>query len=407
MAEGGVTNGPLDGVRVIDFGWTWAAPYCGMILADLGAEVIKVETSQRLDMLRLSGAFADGVRHHERSGWYSATNRGKRSITIDMKHLEGRRLVLDLAAISDVAIENFSPGVLDRLDLGWTDLSAVNPGIVLLSLSAYGATGPEHEYVAYGDHIGYVSGLASVIGHPDDGPTPINTFYGDPVAGMYGALAIAAALDERSRTKTGCHLEYAQVEGLLAMMPGPIMTRSSGARVSRLADKSPVMSPHGFYRCLGDDAWMAIAVEDDLRWSAFVALLGEAGATLVDLDRFEQRKANEPAIDVAVSAWTAEQSPWQATMACQGIGVAAYPLMNSARLVWDAHLHARDFFRWVTHPIAGPGPLPGVVFRIGDEGAAVRGSAPMMGQHNEEVFMGLLNLDRERFDQLIADGAIV
>ena len=264
-----MTGGPLEGTRVLDFGWTWAAPYCGMMLTDLGADVIKVETSRRLDMLRFSGAWADGVHDPERSGWYSATNHGKRSITIDMKHPEGRRLVIDLVAISDAAVENFSPGVLDRLNLGWEELSAVNPAIVLLSMSAYGATGPEHEYVAYGDHLGYASGLASVIGHPDDGPTPINTFYGDPVAGMYGALAIVAALDEARRTHRGCHLEYSQVEGLLTMMPGPIITRSSGMPVERLIDKSPVMSPHGFYRCLGDDAWVAIAVEDDARWRRF------------------------------------------------------------------------------------------------------------------------------------------
>ena len=401
-----MSPGPLGGVRVLDFGWTWAGPYCGMILTDLGADVIKIETHHRLDMLRLSGAFADGVRDEERSGWYSATNRGKRSITVDMKHPEGRRLALDLAAISDAAIENFSPGVLARLGLGWEDLSVVNPGIVLLSLSAYGATGPEHDYVAYGDHLGYASGLASVIGHPDDGPTPINTFYGDPVAGMYGALAIVAALEERDRTGLGRHLEYSQVEGLLTMIPGPIVNRSSGAPVQRLADKSPAMAPHGFYRCAGDDAWVAIAVENDEAWGALRGIVRGAGIDLADLATLEARKAAEGALDAAVSAWTATLSPWQVTTACQDVRVAAYPLMSSPRLAWDAHLHERDFFRWVTHPVAGPGPLPGVVFRIGDEGARVRGPAPLMGQHNEEVFMGLLGLSRTRYQRLVAGGAI-
>jgi crotonobetainyl-CoA:carnitine CoA-transferase CaiB-like acyl-CoA transferase len=401
-----VSGGPLAGVRVLDFGWTWAGPYCGMILTDLGADVIKIETSRRLDMLRLSGAFADGVRDHERSGWYAATNRGKRSITIDMKHPEGRALVLDLAAISDAAIENFSPRVLPGLGLGFEDLSAVNPGIVLLSLSAYGATGPEHDYVAYGDHLGYASGLASIIGHPDDGPTPINTFYGDPVGGMYGALAILAAIDERDRTGLGRHLEYSQVEGLLTMMPGPIIKQSSGEPVERFVDKSPTMAPHGFYRCAGDDAWVAIAVEDDERWSAWRALALDAGVEVADLATLEARKADEAALDAAVSAWTAPLSPWQVTAACQAIGVAAYPLMDSARLMRDAHLHERDFLSWVTHPIAGPGPVPGVVFRIGDDGARVRGPAPTMGQHNEEVFMRLLGLSQARYEQLVADGAI-
>ena len=229
-----------------------------MILTDLGADVIKIETSRRLDMLRLSGAWADGVRDPERSGWYSATNRGKRSITIDMKHPEGRRLVMDLVAISDAAIENFSPGVLGRLHLGWEELSAANPAIVLLSLSAYGATGPERGYVAYGDHLGYASGFASVIGHPDDGPTPINTFYGDLVAGMYGALAIVAALKQARQSGKGCHLEYSQVEGLLTMMPGPIITRSSGG-ASGAADRqiandvSPRVLPMSRRRRLGID----------------------------------------------------------------------------------------------------------------------------------------------------------
>jgi crotonobetainyl-CoA:carnitine CoA-transferase CaiB-like acyl-CoA transferase len=391
-----MTGAPLEGVRVIDFGWTWAGPYCGMILTDLGADVIKIETSTRLDMLRLSGAFADGVRDSERCGWYGATNRGKRSITVDLKHPEGRELVLDLARVSDAAIENFAPRVLPTLGLGWDDLHGVNPGIVLLSLSAYGATGPERDYVAYGDHLGYASGLASVIGHPDDGPTPINTFYGDPVGGMYGALAIIAALEARERTGEGRHLEYSQVEGLLTMMPGPIIERSSGRQVERRVDKSPDMSPHGFYRCAGDDAWVAVAVSSDGEWRSFRRLL----------PGLPERKAREADVDQAVSTWTARLSPWQVTTICQDLGIAAYPLMSSARLAWDSHLHQRDFFQWVTHPVAGAGPVPGVVFRIGDRGASVRGAAPLMGQHNEDVLMGLLGLTRERFHHLVAEGAV-
>ncbi|HLG66493.1 MAG TPA: CoA transferase [Acidimicrobiales bacterium] len=402
-----MSEAPLAGVRVLDLGWTWAGPYCAMVLADLGADVIKVESSRRLDMLRLSGAFADGVRHHERSGWYGATNRGKRSVTVDLKHPEGRRLVLELAAISDVVIENFSPRVLPRLGLGWDDLSAVNPKIVLLSLSAYGATGPESEYVAYGDHLGYASGLASVIGHPDDGPTPINIFYGDPVGGLFGALAIVAALDERDRTGVGRHLEYSQVEGLLAMIAGPIITRSAGWVVPRLVDKSPDMAPHGFYRCAGDDAWVAIAVDGDPAWAALRAVLDAAGVEVGELATLEERQEREAALDAAIGTWTAGLSPWQVTTACQSVGVAAYPLMTAARLAWDAHLHERGFFEWVTHPVTGPAPLPGVVFRIGDGGARVRGPAPVMGQYNEEVFMGLLGLSRARYEELVATGAIV
>ncbi len=402
-----MSSGPLAGLRVLDFGWTWAGPYCGMILTDMGADVVKIETSQRLDMLRLSGAFADGIRDHERSGWYAATNRGKRSITVNLKHREGRALVLELVRVSDVAIENFSPRVLPGLGLGYDDLASVNPGVVYLSLSGYGATGPESAYVAYGDHLGYASGLASVIGHPDDGPTPINTFYGDPVGGMYGALAILAALEEREHTGRGRHLEYAQVEGLLTTMPGPIVTRSGGGAVERLVDKSPTMAPHGFYRCAGDDAWVAIAVEDDDRWGALRTLLRDAGEAVADLDTFTERKSDEAALDAAVSAWTAQRSPWQVTDACQRHGIAAYPLMNSERLARDTHLHERDWLRWVTHPVTGPGPVPGVMFRIGDGGSQVRGPAPVMGQHTQEVLHELLGIGPDRYAELVASEALL
>lgn len=398
--------GPLSGVRIIDFGWTWAGPFCGMILRDLGADVIKIESNRRLDMLRLSGAFADGVAHHERSGWYGATNRGKRSVTVDLKHPEGRKLVLDLVRVSDAGIENFSPRVLPELGLGFADLSRANPRFVLLSLSAYGSSGPEMDYVAYGDHLGYASGLASVIGHPDDGPTPINTFYGDPVAGMYGAIAIVATLEEREATGRGRHLEYAQVEGLLTMIPGPFIEKGAGTAPARLGDKSPIMAPHGFYRCAGDDAWVAIAVEDDGVWASLASVLTEAGGDVSGFETFPDRKRSEGRLDAEVSAWTATLSPWQVTYVCQSVGVAAFPLMDAARMLRDAHLRERAFFEWVTHPVAGPGPLPGVVFRIGDGGARVRGPGPLMGEHNDEVFLDLLGLDRRRYEDLVLEGVI-
>jgi len=399
-------GGPLAGIRVLDLGWTWAGPFAGMILADLGADVIKVESGSRIDVLRWSGAFADGVRDYERSGYNNSCNRGKRSVTVDLKHPEGRWLVLQLATRCDVAIENFSPRVLPSLGLGWEELSAANRRLVMLSLSAYGASGPESSYIAYGDHLLYASGMASVTGHPDDPPTPIGTFYGDPVAGIYGALAILAALEERDRTGAGCHLEYAQVEGLLSMMPGALVSASAGQEVPRLVDKSLDMSPHGFYRCAGDDAWVAVAVEDDGRWAALRRLLRAAGEYVPALPTLADRKRDEPTVDRVVGLWTAAHSPWEVTTACQAVGVAAFPVMTSPRLLWDHHLHQREFFAWEVHPVTGPGPIPGVVFRVGDDGSRTRGPAPLLGQHNREVFCDLLGLAPERYEELVSAGAI-
>lgn len=401
-----MTGGPLADVRVLDLGWSWAGPFAGMMLADLGADVIKVESTHRIDVLRWSGAFADGLRHFERSGYYTSCNRGKRSVSIDLKHPRGRELVLELARLCDVAIENFAPRVLPSLGLGWDDLAAVNPRLVLLSLSAYGASGPEHDYIAYGDHLLFASGMASATGHPDDGPTAIGTFYGDPVAGLYGGLAVLASLAERDRTGLGRHLEYSQVEGLVSMMPGAVIAAAGGEPAPRLVDKAHDMAPHGFFRCAGDDAWVAIAVETDDGWVALRAWLAADGIEVAALDTLAERKAAESALDHAVTAWTSTRSPWQVTTACQAAGIAAFPLMSAPHLLRDQHLHERDFFRWVTHPVTGPGPIPGVSFRVGDRGSAVRDAAPTLGQHNEEVFLGLLGLTRQQYDDLVADGAI-
>jgi crotonobetainyl-CoA:carnitine CoA-transferase CaiB-like acyl-CoA transferase len=399
-------SAPLDGVKVLDLGWTWAGPFAGMILTDLGADVIKVESGRRIDVLRWSGAFADFVRDPERSGYHNSCNRGKRSVTLDLKDPDARALVLGLAEWADVAIENFSPGVLPGLRLGWEQLSSVNPRLVMLSLSAYGSTGPESDYIAYGDHLMYASGMTSVTGHPDDPPTPIGTFYGDPVAGIYGALAVLAALAERDLTGQGRHLELAQIEALVSMIPGPLMSASIGAPVPRSVDKSPDMAPHGFYRCAGDDTWVAVAVEDDRRWAAMRAILRDAGHSPPDWDTLASRKASEADLDAVVGSWTAHLSPWQVTTSCQAVGIAAYPMMNAPRLAWDRHLHERNFFEWVEHPVTGPGPVPGVLFRVGDGGARVRGPAPLIGQHNEEIFRDLLGLSEDRYRELLHSGAI-
>jgi len=190
------------------------------------------------------------------------------------------------------------------------------------------------------------------------------------------------------------------------MYPGTLLARSLGADVPRPVDKSPTMAPHGFYRCAGDDAWVAIAVEDDGGWARLRGVLLDGDIEAPACSTLAERKARESDVDAAVTTWTAARSPWEITVACQDADVAAYPLMNSARLAWDQHLHERDFFAFVTHPVQGPGPVPGVTFRVGEGGARVRGPAPIMGEHNEAVFCGLLGLDRVEYDALVASGAI-
>jgi benzylsuccinate CoA-transferase BbsF subunit len=380
-----------------------------MILADLGAEVIKVESSVRIDVLRWSGAFADGVMHYDRSGYYTACNRGKLSATINLKEPAARDLILDLVAVSDAVLENFSPRVLPAIGLGAETMLAHNPRLVVLSMSGYGATGPEHDYLAYGDHLNVASGMASITGYPEDPPTKIGTFYGDPVAGMYGALAILAGLNERDHTGVGVHLEYAEVEGLVSLIPAALVKVSAGQEVNRRGAASDTAGPQGYFPCLGDDTWVSLVVRSDAEWGELRRVLALSGIDAPEAPALSDRLAAQDAIDAAITAWTVDRSPSEITSTCQRAGVAAYPLLSAPKLLWDDHLAQRKFFKWVHHPLAGPGPIPGVTFRIADgdeEGADVRRPAPLLGQDNEYVFRRVLDLSAERYQELIAGGVI-
>jgi crotonobetainyl-CoA:carnitine CoA-transferase CaiB-like acyl-CoA transferase len=400
-------DGPLAGVRVLDMGISWAGPYAGMILADLGAEVIKLESTARIDILRWSGSFADGVRDPERSGYYGACNRGKKSITLNLKSERARELVRDLAAVSDVVIENFAPRVLPGLGLDFAVLAERNPQLVMASMSGFGSTGPERSYVSYGDHLTMASGFGASTGDPEDPYTKIGTFYGDPVGGMLAAMGILAALEARDREGSGGRwLDLAQLEGLVSLLAVPLLRTSIGEPTERSAQRSPAMAPHGFYRCLGADRWVALAVRTDEEWRALRELLAGDGVDLPAGTTLADRKTAAAEVERVVGEWTATRSPWQVTAACQRLGIAAMPVLDSADLLRDVHLHERGHLQWLDRPITGPGPIPGVVFRLSGGASRVRSYAPLMGEHNEEIFLGLLGLPRDEFDDLVATGVI-
>jgi crotonobetainyl-CoA:carnitine CoA-transferase CaiB-like acyl-CoA transferase len=400
-------DGPLSGIRVLDMGLSWAGPFAGMILADLGAEVIKLETGLRIDLLRMSGAYTDGVRDVERSGFYGACNRGKKSVTLNLKAERARELVRDLAAVSDIVIENFAPRVLPSLGLDFASLTRRNPRLIMVSMSGFGGTGPERAYISYGDHLNMASGFAACTGDPDDLYTKIGTFYGDPVAGMLAAMGILAALEDRDREVPGGQwLDLGQLEGLVSLLPVPMLRTSLGAPPPRSVGRSEAMAPRGFFRCLGADRWAAIAVRGDDEWRRFRGLLAADGIGLPEAATLAERKAAEAEIEQAVGQWCATRSPWQVTAACQGIGVAALPVMDSADLLRDVHLHQRGHLQWIDRPVTGPGPIPGVVFRLSGGAARVRSYAPLLGEHNEEIFQGLLGLSAEEFGALVAEGVI-
>lgn len=393
-------------LRVLDMGWSWAGPYAGMILADAGAEVIKLESSTRIDILRWSGAFADGLRDYERSGYYTSCNRGKKSATLNLKSPGAREVVLDLVRHCDVLIENFAPRVMPSLGLSADELHAVNPRLVIVSMAGYGATGPNRDYLSYGDHLLHASGFASLMGEDGDPNTKIGIFYGDPVGGMYAALGALMALRERELTGYGRHLQLSQLEGLVSLLPTSMMRASLGIQQPRSAHRTPLMHPHGFYRCAGLDTWVSIAVGTDEQWIALAAVLSADGIDVPRGECLEQRQRNADAIDAAVQRFTATRSPWDVTAQLQNLGVPSYPVQSAPRLLWDDHLNARDFFPIIRRPVVGPGPVTGPVFRASDGGVFPRGYAPLMGEHNEYVYRELLGYTQGKFEEGVASGLI-
>lgn len=395
--------GPLAGLRVVDLGLSWAAPFCGMLLADLGADVIKIESSARLDLLRFSGAFTHGVRHWENSGWFIATNRGKRSVTLNLKADEGRDTLLALVRDADVLLENFAPRVMRGLGLAAEVLLEVNPRLVVISMSAYGATGPEANYTAYGDHVMHASAFASITGHPDDPDTRIATFYGDPVGGLFAALRAVASL---ASGEVGVQHDLSQMEALTAMMPAEVARASAGEPRQRTADKSPDMSPHGFYRCQGHDEWVAIGVRSDDEWHAMRSVLVGAGFDAPVAATLVGRKAVESELDQLVSAWTASRSPWTVTDELQAVHVPAFPVYSADHLLKDPNLAGRDFYQWIDRRPTGPTILTGPIFRFDRDGARVTGPAPRLGEHNHEVLVGELGMSPERLADLVDRGVV-
>ena len=276
----------------------------------------------------------------------------------------------------------------------------------MVSMSGYGATGPQRDYVSYGDHLLQASGFTQQTGLEQDPPTMIGTFYGDPVGGMYAALGILAAIAERDRGSGGRWLDLSQIEGLVSLLPTEMVRAQIGSPAPRSAGRSEIFAPQGFFRCAGPDSWVAIVSRDDSEWAALRGKVRASGIDVGDFDSLAERKAHADEIEAALGLWTKDKSPWDVTKACQADGIPAHPVLDAPGMLRDMQLADRGFFTWVDRPVSGPGPIPGVTMRVAGDGSRVRGYAPLLGEHNEEVFTGELGVSGDDFRLLLEEGVI-
>ena len=414
-----MTRLPLHNVRVVDLGSAWAGPMAGQLLADMGAEVIKVESRARMDGMRLGRPMiGEDLAGGDRGLWpelqpvFHGLNRNKLSVTLNLRTEGGREILRRLALVSDVVLSNFSPGVLQRLSMDYDTLSSSKPDIIVAAMPAFGDAGPLRDMVAYAPIIQAMSGMMSLVGYPPEEGEPLvgelQAAWSDTVAALCAALGVVAALRHRNRTGAGQYVEAAHLEGTTALLGVPMLQyQMTGIVPMPPGNDDPEFAPHNNYPCSGEDAWIAIAVRTDAEWKAFTRVIqdDELSGDLRfanALSRWENRRA----LDEIISSWTRMLTPQQVMERLQDVGVAAMPVMNIADQFADPHLNARETYAEIDHPHVGAEMLYGVPWRFGDTPGGVRASAPLLGQHNGYVLSELLGIDDDELARLANEQVI-
>lgn len=399
---------PLGGIRILDLTMAWAGPMAVRVLADMGAEVIKIEAAHHMDRWR-GGTFAQrgtdrypnndpGERPWNRSSFFNTQNRNKQSLVMDLKTPEGKAIFKRLVGISDLVAENFSAGAMGRLDLDYPVLRAIKPDIVMLSMPAFGRTGPERDYIAHGPTIDAVAGNAFLQGYSDGQPLASGGFaWGDPVAGMNGAIASLIALVHRQTTGVGQHIDLSHLEAGVGFNFQAILEYSMNQRiVARQGNRHSSMAPHGCYPSKGEDRWIVIAVGSDEEWQKLRAAMGDP--TWAQDERFSTtlgRVQHQDELNRCISEWTVQHDHAELMRELQGLGVAAGAVFDAAELSNDAHLAARGFFETVTSQETGTHQYPGMPWKMSRTPGRIRMPAPGFGQHNEHVLTTLLGMSHE------------
>ncbi|MGD9598353.1 MAG: CaiB/BaiF CoA transferase family protein [Steroidobacteraceae bacterium] len=395
---------PLEGIRVVNLGWVWAGPVVGQTLAFLGAEVLKVESRQRVDMLRTLPPFAEGIPGPDRSLSNHACWAGNGSVSLNLKEQEARDLALELIARSDVVIENFGPGVLDRMGLGYAQLRRAKPDLVMLSMPAAGLTGPLAHVRTYGLSLTSLTGLDSLVGYKGGGPIPFENAFADPMAGIFAAFAVLVALNHRRNTGVGQHVDFSQQEAVLQMIGPAYMDYVLNGRVGGpKSNEHPVAmcAPHSVFPCQGDDRWISIAVQTEPEWAGFVRAMGEPEwARAAEFATMSARVAHIDALHARIAAWTAQHDDRALAETLQRHGVAAAPVLNVGDLLHEPQYAARNTFIEVEHPLGFREMIYGAYVKLSRTPARVR-TGPTIGQDNDRAFRGILGLGEERYRDLI------
>jgi len=405
-------NTIFDGkLRVLDISMGWAGPLVGQMFAEMGAEVIKVEDTHHFDWWRGSLSMAPPeMQPIERAAVFNTANRGKLGVTLDLASVRGIEILKRLVELSDILIENFSPGVMDRLGLGYEALSAINPRLIMISMPSFGSDGPECNARGYGNTVEAMAGVTGLTGYHDGGGQryTLSNALGDPVGGLHGVFALMVAIRERERTGRGQLIELAQVESLIpfvadAMLEYQFTKKVPAARGNRHREHAP----HGIYRCEGADNWIALACESDERWRSLSRTLGLE--SLADDSRFASasaRKANEDALDAELSRAIVRLNLDDCVALLRKAEVLAAPVNSAPAVMADPQIQSREYCVAVERAVVGTHLYPGAVARIPGTPLRADSPAPLLGEHNRQVFAETLGMSGDEIAELERIGVI-
>lgn len=399
--QDGSRTGALAGIRVLDLTRMLSGPFCTAILADAGADVVKVEACGGGDDAR---HFAP--RQGGEGTYFMLLNRGKRSLTLDLKSPRGKEVLCDLAARADVLVENFRPGAADRLGIGYDAMAAINPRLVYASISGFGQEGPLAGVAAYDIIAQAMSGLMSITGFPDGPPTRVGESVGDIIAGLYGAFGILTALQARERSGRGQHVDVAMFDSMFSLLVTPLSQYLfTGEEPRRVGNRHPVTTPFDAYRA--GDGLVIIAVANERLFARLAACMGHPG---LEADtRFlsdERRTQNEPALRAIIEKWTGARTVAEVVEVLGQEGIPSSPIWTVPEAAGSAQVAARGLITRLTHPTAGEIPLVPQPVRFSGTPTGVRRPPPLLGEHTDEVLAEALGLGADAIASLREGGVI-
>ena len=412
---------PLENIRVVDLSRVFAMPFAGANLADLGAEVIKIDTCQAQFMettRTITGPFPDnqpGELWWEQGGTFQTLNRGKRSLTLDLRSDEAQRIVKELVSVSDIVLENFTPRVMARFGLDYASLRAVKPDLIMVSNTGYGHSGPWSNFGAMASALEPTHGTGAFMGYmEDDGsgrlrdeevPNKVGNSYTDFLATWTALVSVMASLLHRAKTGRGTWVDLAMYQNGAAFVgEGLLAYAFNGERARRMGNRHPAMAPHGCYPCTGEDQWVTIAVRDDADWRVFCGAIG--APELAEDARYSTVRGRldvQDTLYAIVSEWTGQRTSYQVMEILQGVGVPAGPVLTAGQALADPHFRQRGFFERVDHPAEtglGTKEYIGRGWKLSGSKAGIDGPAPLLGEANDYALREVLGLSAERVEAL-------